>query len=86
MKSHRITFATVIIGSCHTALFIISANAFTLQKLHGGPFLELNSSKSTTSTSMLVTLYSPSSLSSWLNSSFKVSGRLLTSSPSSSTT
>ena len=83
---HRITFDTVIISSCLTVSSIFSATALTLQKLHDGPFLGLKSSESTASTSMLVTLYSPSSRSSWSKSFFKVSGRLLISSPSSSTT
>ena len=83
----RITLENVIIGLRFPRMvFEYSACSLTMQKLHGGPFLELKYSKSPGSMLQPVTLYRPSSRSRWAKSSFKVSGRLLMSRPSSSTT
>ena len=86
-QSNRITLENVVIGFMFSSMvFIRSVPSLTLQKLHSGPFLELKTSKSPSSMRKLVNLYWPSSRSTWLKSSFKVSGRLLMSRPSSSTT
>ena len=83
----RLTLDNVFISlNFSTSSFILSACFLTPQKLHCGPFLGLNSNKSAASIRTLVNLYWPSSWSSFSKSSFKVSGRLLISSPSSKIT
>ena len=76
--------ATLSIGINSSVLGINSSSL--IQKLHGARFLGLKSSKLTTSMWKLVTLYRPSSRSSFSKSSFKVSGSPLISNPPASTT